>query len=48
MLGTLRVRKALPNFDAQNRAIRPISRRGCVGSDMPGGGVGWGLVNGGE
>ena len=32
---------ALPNFDAQNRAIRPISRREGTGSDMLGAG-GWG------
>ena len=34
----------LPNFDARNRAIGPISTRGGVGSDMLGGrcGGGWG------
>ena len=28
----------LPNFDARNRAIGPISMRGCTGSDMLDGG----------
>ena len=33
----------LPNFDAQNRAIRPISMRGGTGSDVLGvGGWRWG------
>ena len=31
----------LPNFDARNRAIGPISMRGCTGSDMLDGGRGW-------
>ena len=33
----------LPNFDAQNRAIRPISMRDSVDSDILGG-VGWGQM----
>ena len=35
-----------PNLDVQNGAIRPISMRGGVGSDMLGGGGGRGLVEG--
>ena len=31
----------LLNFDARNRAIWPISMRGCAGSDMLDGGRGW-------
>ena len=33
----------LPNFDAQNRAIRPISLRGSTGSDMLDG-ARWGWI----
>ena len=38
----------LLNFDARNRAIGPISMRGCTGSDMLDGGRGWliGVVDG--
>ena len=31
----------LPNFDARNRTIGPISMRGCTGSDMLDGGREW-------
>ena len=34
----------LLNFDARNRAIWPISMRGCAGSNMLDGGRGWLIV----
>ena len=40
----------LSNFDAQNRAIGPISMRGCTGSDMLDSGREWliGVVDGAD
>ena len=48
MLGTLGVPLTPLSFDVQNRTIRPIPRQEGVGSDMPGGGGGRGLVDGRE
>ena len=46
--GPLGAPPTLPNFDARNRAIGPISMRGYTGSDMLDGGREWliGIVDG--